>query len=400
MSSRPLSRSPDLQRLLADGYALEVRSNCLLVHDVPYVKSDRKIGFGILVTTLNLAGDRTVQPDNHVAFWEGEFPCDAEGRLMDSLGTPNSGHRVDEGLTAHHTFSRKPQPSGLYSDYHQKVTTYVAIITGEAQRVDDSVSAQRRKAVRLPPETSVFEYSETWSAKAGIAPINSKLDCGRMAIIGLGGTGSYVLDLVAKTPVREIHLFDADILLTHNAFRSPGAPTLDELERSPKKVDWFTSIYSKMRRGIVAHANPIDSSTVTDLESMNFVFLCMDAGADKRSAVEFLLSKKIPFIDVGIGLVSGGESLSGSVRVTRATGDHADLARATIPVSDAGPDEYDKNIQVADLNALNAVLAVIRWKKDCGFYADFGGEHSMVYQVVTNTIVNEEVAVEGQKPAP
>ena len=32
---------------------------------------------------------------------------------------------------------------------------------------------------------------------------------------------------------------------------------------------------------------------------------------------------------------------------------------------------YRSNIQVADLNALNATLAVIRWKQYFGFYQDY-----------------------------
>ena len=61
----------------------------------------------------------------------------------------------------------------------------------------------------------------------------------RVAIVGLGGTGSYVLDMVAKTPVRQILLFDDDESLQHNAFRSPGTPTLDELLKAPKKVEYL-----------------------------------------------------------------------------------------------------------------------------------------------------------------
>lgn len=33
-------------------------------------------------------------------------------------------------------------------------------------------------------------------------------------------------------------------------------------------------------------------------------------------------------------------------------------------------DDYDYNIQIADLNALNAALTVIKWKKLWGFYLD------------------------------
>ena len=71
------------------------------------------------------------------------------------------------------------------------------------------------------PEDSVFLYEDTASSHAlDIVAINAKLKPLRIVIVGLGGTGSYVLDFVAKTPVKEIHLFDGDTFLQHNAFRS------------------------------------------------------------------------------------------------------------------------------------------------------------------------------------
>lgn len=53
-------------------------------------------------------------------------------------------------------------------------------------------------------------------------------------------------------------------------------------------------------------------------------------------------------------------------------------------------DIYDENIQVADLNALNAVLAVGKWKKLNGVYADLEHEHFSAYTVDGNCIVNED----------
>ena len=79
--------------------------------------------------------------------------------------------------------------------------------------------------------------------------ISAKLAPLRIAIVGLGGTGSYVLDLVAKTSVREIHLFDDDLFLQHNAFRAPGAASLDDLRRQLTKVQYLHDLYSKMRSG-------------------------------------------------------------------------------------------------------------------------------------------------------
>ena len=68
-----------------------------------------------------------------------------------------------------------------------------------------------------------FQYPNTNSARAKITDLDEKYKGLKIAIIGLGGTGSYVLDLIAKTPVAEIHIFDKDVFQLHNAFRAPGA---------------------------------------------------------------------------------------------------------------------------------------------------------------------------------
>jgi hypothetical protein len=55
-----------------------------------------------------------------------------------------------------------------------------------------------------------------------------KLELGKIAIIGLGGTGSYVLDLAAKTPVKEIHLFDGDKFLPPIILPITGDITIED----------------------------------------------------------------------------------------------------------------------------------------------------------------------------
>ena len=71
-------------------------------------------------------------------------------------------------------------------------------------------------------EDSVFKYVETASDRVGIGRLTERLAEEKMAIVGLGGTGAYVLDLVAKTPVREIRLFDGDEFLQHNGLPFTG----------------------------------------------------------------------------------------------------------------------------------------------------------------------------------
>src|SRR5688572_24496500 len=73
-----------------------------------------------------------------------------------------------------------------------------------------------------------FNYPDTNSSRAGIETLNERFHGQKIAIIGLGGTGSYILDLVTKSPVGEIHLFDGDVFELHNAFRAPGAPGAED----------------------------------------------------------------------------------------------------------------------------------------------------------------------------
>ena len=212
--------------------------------------------------------------------------------------------------------------------------------------------------------------------------------------MGLGGTGSYVLDLVSKTPVKEIHLFDGDKFLQHNAFRSPSAPSIDELRALPQKVSYFADLYSKMRKGIIPHASYIDASNIDRLDGMDFVFLSLDKGGAKKLIIEKLEEFGIPFIDVGIGVNLIDDALCGVIRVTTSTVEKCDRTsvKSRIPFSDGDDNnEYSRNIQIADLNALNAALAVIKWKKLFGFYVDLEKEHHSTYTIDGNILTNEDL---------
>lgn len=394
MSQQLIGRSPDLQRLRNEGYDIEVRSGYLLVKHVPYVNSRREVKFGTLVSELSLAGDVTTAPGTHVAYFIGDHPSHKDGSPIDKIRHQSLQQHLGEGITVEHSFSSKPL-TGRYEDYYEKMSTYVAIISSPARALDPDVTAQTFPVIEPGQGESVFNYIDTASSRAGINVVTRKLELGKIAIVGLGGTGSYVLDLVVKTPVREIHLFDGDKFLQHNAFRSPGAPSVSELREVPQKVAYFANLYSRMRKGIVPHDGYIDASNVDQLLGMDFVFLCLDEGGAKRLVVEKLEGADAPFVDVGMGVYQVNESLAGVLRVTASTPDQREhvWAKNRIPFS-GGDDnnEYSRNIQIADLNALNAALAVIKWKKLCGFYQDLEREYHSTYTLDGNIITNEDNA--------
>jgi ThiF family len=391
MPKRLIDLSPDLRKLRAEGYDIEIRSNYLLVKDVPYVNPQREVKRGTLISELTTAGETTSSPDDHSLYFRGETPCDANGTPLNKVIIGSERTPLTTDLVADHRFSSKPVPGGKYKDYHEKITAYTAILCSQAEVIAPGASAQTYPVITATEEESVFEYLDTASSRARISLVTEKLELAKIAIVGLGGTGAYVLDLVAKTPVKEIHLFDRDVLLTHNAFRAPGAPSVGELNAKPQKVAYLKSVYSKMRRAILDHAYHIDASNVAELQGMSFVFLCMDAGDAKRFIVENLEAWGIRFIDVGMDVEQRDDSLNGILRVTTSTPDKRDHFRNRVSLGDgAAGDEYDQNIQIADLNSLNAALAVIKWKKLCGFYQDFQNEHHSTYTIETNALTNDE----------
>jgi len=389
MSQLLISRSPDLKRLQDEGYNIELISGYLVLWDVPFLNVRKEVVRGALVSRLDLAGNRTIKPTDHVVLFAGEHPRNLDGTEIVQIKHSDSVQKINDRLTVHRSFSNKP--ANGYDDYHHKMTRYVEMISNPAKAVDTEVTAQTYPVIRTDESNdSPFYYCDTASSRADIIEVTEKLKLSKVAIVGLGGTGSYILDLVAKTPVKEIHIFDGDVFLQHNAFRAPGAPSIVELETAPQKVDHHARQYSKMHKGIVSHDHFLNIRTLSKLDGMDFVFLCIDGGESKKDIVEKLERDNVSFIDTGVGVNLIDGALHGTIRLTSSTTQKRDHLRSRVGFTDAGNDDYSRNIQIADLNALNATLAVIKWKKLFGFYRDYGNEHNCLYDIDSNHIHNDD----------
>jgi hypothetical protein len=396
MSQKLVSLNVDLSRLRAEGLDISIgKSKYLLIRDVPYVNGAKQIKRGIIATPLDLAGETTTPPESHVIYFVGDLPCDENGSALPGVSA-NTNVALGEDLAPNHQISRKPTTGpnpGKYADYYEKIKTYIAIICSPAQAIDHSVTPYTRPVV-VPEEDddSVFNYLDTAATKAGIVAANHKLEGPKIAIIGVGGTGSYVLDYIAKTPVAEIHLFDRDVFLNHNAFRCPGAPSLEDLSKKSMKVDYLADIYSRMRKRVIPHNCFIDDSTVEQLKEISFVFICIDKGTGKRLIVDRLHEWGIPFVDVGMGIQLGEDNtLGGIVAVTTSTATKQEHVPNRIAFSDGeAANEYSQNVHIAELNALNAALAVIKWKKLYGYFDDVTKEHYCAYTIRSNQLISED----------
>ena len=389
MSLQQLSRSPELQRLRDENFDVTFLGDHLVLRNVPYVTEQRVIARGMLIVAqLNLAGDVVAKPENHEMLWVGDLPRGLNDQPL-ALGARGVSVTIADGVTATWRFSHK-NPNRPYGDYHEMFMFYHTTIAGPAEAIEPSL-ATRLTPPYVPDEReSVFNYLDTATSRAGIPDATRRLELESVAIVGLGGTGSYILDGIAKVPIRNIHVYDGDKFLTHNAFRSPGAPSLDELKLGSYKAEYFAQRYSAMHRNIIPHNEAITEHNIEVLRAMNFVFMAVDSGPSRRLLVDRLQEWRVPFVDVGMGLLANQDvKISGLLRTTASVPDMPSICDSYMDFEEGKDDLYKRNIQTADLNMLNAALALVKFKKIMNFYFDDEFELHSNYAVSGNAMVNE-----------
>jgi len=95
-----------------------------------------------------------------------------------------------------------------------------------------------------------------------------------------------------------------------------------------------------------------------------------------------LTALKVPFIDIGMGVEKESGRLDGLIRTTLFTEYTADRALAEVPLDARDEDgAYREIVQIAELNAINAALAVLRYKQMRGFYADDAGYFNSLFSI-------------------
>lgn len=395
MSDELIARNPDLLQLRQDGYHICIKQGFLLLKNVPYLDGEGRVRWGTLVTALNWSGQKLAAPQKHTVFFQGDMPYTHQGKTLDSIRPADKPRQLTKSLHVDREFSNKPE-SGKFDSYHEKMTNYVQILEKYARSVDSKVSARTYQMGTTSEQSSPLVYPNAAVTREGITCVNERLSGHRIAIVGLGGTGSYVLDHVAKTPVAEIHLVDEDTFEAHNAFRAPGAAAQGTVEQMPRKVDYFRELYSRMHQAIYAHPKYLNAESARLLEELDFVFVCVDNARARAEIVGLLHARELPFIDVGMGLgLSEPADLSrakvqGMVRATLSTPEQRGAQRY-IPMNSASTQQelYESNIQISELNALNACMAVIKWKKYCGFYCDLENEYNNTYALNVSQLHND-----------
>ena len=360
------------------GVVRAVRVPCLFVGGVP--------GTCTVETSYDPA---TEKPDNRIGgdvhavqiTIDGEY----DGRVYHADGTPIGNLVGGDGKTWSNISIKRsdrgrPEPD---ETAHDLLHRYAKHIVGAVSAAGYSEPA----ALAIPDP---FHIPNTFEARAAIAPVQDRIRGQRIAIIGLGGTGAYLLDLIAKTPVSEIHLLDSDCVDWHTLKRAPGAPTAEEIELvragSLLKVDYYHSKYAAFRDGIHPHSVRVDSSSMfaefLSDHPIDYAFVCIDQLADGDSARQDAVYRAVseagvPFIDSGVSITLEDSAVRGAV-TTSAYDAGSDAWKDAIPNAklDGGAPGY-RNVQLPEVNAAAATFAVMEWRRRTGQYVS---ESTSFYQ--------------------
>jgi hypothetical protein len=387
-----VNHNDDIRRLVKKGYAAAFDDDqYLVVRDIPYLDHERKLQWGAIVAKFVDQGQDRIAQTNHEVFFAGSVPHGLDGNPIPNLGGGPSSLALSEAskdVVVQRSFSNKPKLTGAFVDFFEKIESYVAIISGPAMELHQANPLTFR-IVESGNGNSPFKVRDTLTSLAEIGDLSAKFKDDIIVVIGLGGTGAYLLDFLIKTPVREIRAFDLDWYYVHNAFRSPGKLELTELGQ--RKAAVYKARYDNFRTGVSITPKFLDATCAEDLQGATFAFVSVDKGSARASIFDLLISMGIPFIDVEMGLHRKRGPLAGMLCTTYYSPERARELRnmGLAELSDGPDDEYRANIQIGELNALNACLAVIRFKQLRGFYLDEVNDFEQVFKVGDMKIVGD-----------
>ena len=375
MSSQPDCPDGSLEALTAAGIKFAIIDNKMIV-PIPFLGEDGEVHRGYLADPLHILGTGQIgKPANHQLYFSGGTPHQLDGKdLLKVLGNGNGNNfPVFGDIVAKYYFSHKKQAAGRNREYEslaEKIIQYYKVIAGPAEHKFPGATAAMTDVDIQQGYDPPFKFPDAHSAAAGLDNFNLPLSELAVALIGVGGTGSYILDYLAKTPVAKIKVFDPDLFEVKNSFRSPGTSNLEDFDKA--KVRVYADRYSSFREGMEFYEKKLDASNIDEIADCDFVFLALDNGVSRRELTDLLDARGALYIDVGLGLERADDGLFGMARTTFVSDETRETVgeQKALPFIDADQEEYMTNIQIAEWNALNAAIAVIRFKSHFGFYAD------------------------------
>ncbi len=130
-----------------------------------------------------------------------------------------------------------------------------------------------------------------------------------IAVVGCSGTGSPVIEMLARLGVGRIVIIDPDIVEEKNLNRILNA-TIEDARRGEFKVDVLARAVKQMGTGtevVPTARNLYDAETVKAVAECDVLFGCMDSVDGRHLLNKLAVFYSIPYFDIGVKLVADGE---------------------------------------------------------------------------------------------
>ena len=366
----------DLLRQEAErrGWTIEVHQNRILVREVLYRKKDGETGRCQISIETQDDGITMKAPENgegasHAARLSGVD----EGRAYQATGEP-VGNVLWTDNNRECVISIK-RDDGEYVNGWHALFVYTVRVAGE-------VGGEEREQIER-----IFRFEIAGEDARDMQNWRDRARGQKIGIVGLGGVGLWILDLMSKTDVREIRIWDGDEIEGRNLVRAPGWGSQDAIGKN--KAEYFGEQYGRMRTGIAIHGQYWNSDEPEEVfEGLDFVFMAVDKTETRTGLCERLEEKRIPFIDVGMGIERRKERVRGSCQVFF-SGEEPARWRIGIPTAEGAGEEDYHALQLADLGALNAALAVGIWRRHIGQYEEEEKDWLIRYRIENNDLLKK-----------
>lgn len=130
----------------------------------------------------------------------------------------------------------------------------------------------------------------------------------RIAVVGCSGTGSIVIEQLARLGVGHLILVDPDLVEHKNLNRIMNATAEDAALRRPK-VEVMARAIARMGLGTtvdIHHANLLAPSVVRAASTADILFGCMDGVEGRNALNRIAVAYTQPYFDVGVRLDADG----------------------------------------------------------------------------------------------
>ena len=395
MSATRTSHDGGLDRVVQAGLDYTIEGDTLTVGPIPYRLKNGAVGHGELVCHVEREGERLRAPSDHTVGWVAEErPHTRNGELLANLIHHDGPQGWANGVTSICGMSRKAHERG-YGDYGEKMLAYARLIareTGKSWRRETAGVGEVREGNNMVDQ-------ETGLTRSAIGDMDQLFRHEDLAVIGAGGTGGFIVDMIAKCNVASIDIYDDDVVSQHTQLRWPGVVNRRVVEEHKNKAEYLAELYaSRTNKNIKGHALRVGGPNLTMFRNKTMVFVAIDRGPDRREILTGLTGMAVNFIDCGIDLRRATDGLTASARVVRTAPDDDYKKRIELvgrtPDKDAGEGMYEAAVQTAEINALNATMAVIAWKQGIRFYKDAFKYRRMRLHVASTTWAGHDSAAE------